>query len=189
MNVQLEKEMNLDWLLGFIEGEGSFGIRASKSKSAKFKCHLCPWFKISQKEKEVLKKITIFLEKQNIKVRVSIQSNEKRKKEYGWNCSDSHIVYTNCVSDCLKIRNLLRNLNWQTNKYEVFCMWSTCLDMIKEGRHNTVEGFLEICKIRDKMNKNRPKGYRTYSDMCKLLGIWGNDTLKYGEGEEGKCEE
>jgi len=74
------------------------------------------------------------------------------------------------------IRNLekfLEKINEEkfiTSKKRDFLLWKEAVELVRDYKHLTKEGFLRICEIRDKINlKKKRKNYKDKSFFEKLL--------------------
>lgn len=139
-----------NWVLGFVEGEGSFSIKKHK---------FILTFSLSQKNNTVLMKALqeFFNElgvsrswhnRQNV---VSV-STDKRISDNG----DINYLYINRVD---YITNVLipffDSLTWHSKKEKDYKDWKTVLNLKKLGLHYTEEGVRVINLILNQMNLNR----------------------------------
>lgn len=70
-------------------------------------------------------------------------------------------------------------------KQRAFEMWRRCLSLIRQNRHTSTEGFLEIVSLRSQINQtSRPRSFRTQQQLeasaipvikPRLLEIWTNE--------------
>ena len=134
--------MDIKWLLGFIEGEGSFMINKSIIKNKYL--IIQPTFKISlhANDKEVIYKIQEFLKMGNI--------NFKRPQRIG--SSHQYEFSIRNINDCMKLRDLLINEDFHTKKRLDFLKWSSILDMIHNKEHYNPSVKQDILNIVKTMN-------------------------------------
>jgi len=147
---------DLNWLVGLIEGEGSFIINASVRDGG---VGFCPYLRIVLSEKD---RETVFLIKKMLGFgRIEFKSNEIWKRK-GMNNVQNQYSYT--ISGVIAAQKFIENFGenlFRTSKKEDFVLWKKAIEIIKNYRHLTYEGFVNICEIRDKMNlKQKRKNYR-----------------------------
>lgn len=138
------------WVLGFVEGEGSFSIR---------KQNLLLTFSLSQKNNTVLMKaIREFFNELGVShgwrshEGVVIVSSDKRIS----NTNDINYLYVNRVD---YITNVLipffDSLTWLSKKEKDYNDWKTVLELKNLGLHYVEEGVKVINLIIGRMNNNR----------------------------------
>jgi len=162
--------MNRDWLIGFIEGEGSFLIGIQNKKSYKYGLCVTPRFVITlhQKELSVLKKIKAYFEFGSIYI-----TSMHRQRIRGVKASDQVTFVCQNLCDCLKIKSYLMAEEWHTTKRKDFELWIKGLEIIKTKLHLEPKGIIELCKIRDQMNTagKKPRNYRDSKSILAYLKI------------------
>jgi hypothetical protein len=114
--------MNVNWFLGFSEGEGNFSVlfgtkRCNGGKYVWAK----PAFQLVQAEQKVIKEVAKFLEQQSIKSKV--YNNKARSM---WRL---HVFETESLGIMIK---LLDSLEWHTKKRSDFEKWKKCIAIIME---------------------------------------------------------
>ncbi|MFH1234624.1 MAG: LAGLIDADG family homing endonuclease [Candidatus Diapherotrites archaeon] len=160
-----ERRPSDDYIMGLVEGEGCFscGIgkyidhrlrpsgRKNHRKHHAFPFHLVPSFRIGlvKKDAPVLKLVKRVLGCGEI-------YTVERSKQYK-NQRDVCQYYVQTHSDLYKLAEYFKKQKFYTTKGNDFQLWAQILAIIKENRHNTKEGFLEICRLRDKMNQMKGK--------------------------------
>lgn len=145
-----QERLDKMWLVGFTDGEGCFSISIIKNKSLKFGYQIFPEFVLTQgaKSLEVLEKV------QNFFGCGGIYENKR---------SDNHreSLYRFCVrnkSDLLeKICPFFDEYPLITAKKDDFELFKKGLKVIKNGKHLTKEGFIEIQNIASKMNRKKSR--------------------------------
>lgn len=166
-----------EWVLGLVEGEGCFSVsiqrivdrkpRKTKTKanwknpSIGFRVHSS--FRVTLVEEDKAGLLAI-------KEHLGVGEIYKRKIE-SVNCRQTLQYYVQSMVDLEKVAEFFKKLNFCTTKGESFRLWLNCLEIIKSGRHNTKDGLLEICYLRDKMNHRLSKNSRKTDDIKKLLEI------------------
>jgi hypothetical protein len=69
-----------------------------------------------------------------------------------------------------KFLGLIDENSFLTSKKEDFLLWKEAIQLIKEFKHLTREGFFRICEIRDKMNlRKKRKAYKNKKFFEKLV--------------------
>ena len=139
------------WLLGFIEGEGSFFI---------VKEGFATTFTLGQisREKPLLEKIVEFFKSYNEKfyIKESSLSIYDKAKDDGINQNPYSEIQISNLDFLRKVLvPLLSDLNWHTKKYKDFKDWIAILDLKAAGLHTTPKGKEIIHKIHSQMNNNR----------------------------------
>lgn len=144
------------YIAGLIEGEGHFGVSLQKARPQfKMPFEIRPLFIIfmSEREKEMLEKIKDVLKVGN----VFIRKNKKENK-------NGYVRYQVCgLRNCIALTKYLDSVEFLGNKKRIYRLWKEAIQIIKENKHGTKEGILEIAKIRDKTHSYHSKGYRDYN--------------------------
>lgn len=144
------------YIAGLIEGEGHFGVSLQKSRPQfKMPFEIRPIFIIymSIKEKEMLEKIKDILKVGNVFTR-------KNKKD---NQNDFIRYQVSGLRNCIALTKYLNSVEFLGTKKRTYKLWKDVIEIIKENKHGTKEGILEIAKIRDKMHFLEHKNYRDYN--------------------------
>jgi hypothetical protein len=139
------------WLLGFIEGEGSFNV---------VKDELITTFTLGQvsKDRPLLEKIVEFLISYAGKFYIkknSIGIYDKTKDNFINQNPYSEIRSSNLDFLRKVLVPLLKDLHWLTKKHQDFIDWTFILELKAEGLHQTLEGKEIILKLYSQMNNNR----------------------------------
>ena len=154
--------MNLDWVGGFIEGNGSFSIGFIKSSSTKLKYQIKPVFvlKIPKSEMAVLEKVRGFF-----------GGIGNIYYDMGENVS----FRVTKLDEVKNIVNLLKNARFVSeNKKRDFENWVRCIRLIEKKEHLTKDGFLKIALIRDAIHKKQLWNKKNYCviknnvDPCEI---------------------
>jgi len=156
--------MNPYWLLGFIEGEGSFSVKKGKNFPLTFS--------LSQKDNTILMKaIKDFFDNlgvskkwRNFQDVVSVSSD----KRIG-NTGDINLLFINRVD---YITNVLipffDSLIWHSKKEKDYKDWKTILELKNLGIHYTDEGVRVINLILSQMNLKRSSTNETKLSQAQL---------------------
>jgi hypothetical protein len=154
------------WLLGFIEGEGSFSV---------VKFNLRVRFGLGQLsyEKPLLEKIICFLvslpayKKLNfIKSPVSISTSSDKRRLNSKSMSELYSNNTDFFR--MVLIPLLENLHWVTKKEKDFRDWSKVLALKAQGHHLTPKGKEIILKILAQMNSKRLSTYSSGQNVNSI---------------------
>nr|YP_010714082.1 LAGLIDADG homing endonuclease [Fuscoporia gilva]WDD39645.1 LAGLIDADG homing endonuclease [Fuscoporia gilva] len=153
----LTKDMiNKYWLLGFVEGDGSFYFTNSKAV-----------FSITQKDKQVLEAIATFL--QNIKI-YPIYSDlvvpSKPKCSINSKTKASQLLITDTDVLFQYIFPFFNELTFLSRKGVDFKIWSLGLFLIVHGYHQTPQGKTILLKLSNNMNSKR-----FFSNVTDFLDI------------------
>ena len=152
--------INLDWLGGLIDGEGSFSLLISIRPSCKLGVNIRPSFSITleKKQENLLRRI-----------RDDLNMGEIYERE-----SRSQIVWAiQKMEDCIKLSKILNVIEMNIKRPD-FEKWCNGINIIQNGI-NTKEDILKIAELRDRMNlsfngkKNKGVKYRTTEDVKQLL--------------------
>lgn len=152
---KLEFHISKYWLLGFIEGEGSFSI-------SKNRLHQIFYLGQVSSERPLLEKIKEFLESYN-EGKISYSTNNKpifaiydkpedafhNRKPFSSLRSANQEFFLNVLVP------LLSPLSWQTKKYKDFKDWSAILEIKAAGLHLSPKGKEVIQKVISQMNNYR----------------------------------
>lgn len=139
------------WLLGFIEGEGSFNFQKKGFAVA---------FTLGQvsRDKPLLEKIVEFLKSHSGKLytKESFLTIYDKAKENTINQNPYSEIRSSSLYFLREVLvPLLSDLNWRSKKYKDFKDWTLVLDLKAAGLHTTSEGKELILKIYSQMNNNR----------------------------------
>jgi len=139
------------WLLGFIEGEGSFNFQ---------KKGFAVTFTLGQvsRDKPLLEKIVEFLKSHsgNLYTKESFLTIYDKAKENNINQNPYSEIRSSSLYSLRKVLvPLLSDLNWRSKKYKDFKDWTLVLDLKAAGLHTASEGKELILKIYSQMNNNR----------------------------------
>ncbi|MFH0955451.1 MAG: LAGLIDADG family homing endonuclease [Candidatus Micrarchaeota archaeon] len=165
-----------DWIAGFVDGEGCFAIglqlytdskprkTATKSKLKKHSLgfQVVPSFRINVRhdDQAVLEQI-----QQRLGVG-KIYSQSRPSYARGEQTANFYVVG---LENLDVVRQFFTNTPLNSKKRHDFELWCQCLDKILQKRHLTKEGLLEICQIRDAMNRRESKGNRTTEKIKEIL--------------------
>ena len=156
------------WFGGFFDGEGCFNIGVVKYTKEKlklsrrnFKLHTVVQISQVLDNSECLNEINDILSKYvlpHVFIHWTRNVNDNRRHNVS--------ISVTGINSCIVLSNLLRPF-LKTKKDTCDKFLDICY-MIKNHKHHTREGFLEICKLRETLNK-RTKNFRFWG-YEKILG-------------------
>ncbi len=167
------------WLLGFVEGEGSFYISKSNKYSLGFNiCQSNRDLTLMQEIKTYMLSLPGITNKNNDFIHLSITKAPNYKTFDMIYLKIYHLDYINNV-----LIPFLDSMKWQSKKELDYLDWKTILKLKELGMHYTDEGVKLIDQILSQMNINRlstnskPKPDRTFLLICinKLLRSGGSN--------------
>lgn len=163
--------MDIQWLLAFTEGEGSFIIAITHNRNH---FYLRPRFSISLHidDKPLLEKVALLLSFHGIKS--ILQTDEPHGKQR----SSQAILTVRGVNQCRWLYSLLNDLEWYSKKYKDFLIWGLCLDIFENvksignkgpQRKWTDQLIYDVVYLRSFMNKTKrnPRSYRNEDEIMK----------------------
>jgi len=144
--------MNLDWLLGYLEGQGSFSIVLKKSGD---RMQVVADFSVKG-DKDLLERVAEY-----------IGGKVYRK-------GGSYVLKVTKLNEAaMLVRMLEHKIKSEVNK-DTFGVWKECVCLMENGEHLTKEGMLKIATLRnslhgkDKWNKKSFCEIRTKVDPCEI---------------------
>lgn len=169
--------MNLDWFLGFVEGEGCFNITFSVSSTLNVEARAV--FTIGVSDKEVLLKIKDYLSKCMIDAKIYQKPSNRRhnfiiepKKVLPlWDLKVVSIATTN------KLAHLLNDGKWHSKKYWSFQQWKKALCLISE-LHST-NNYVKIAEIAQSLNDGGQGKRKWTSDYIRTHCYDKNNAVKF----------
>lgn len=144
------------WLLGFVEAEGTFGIK-----------NLTPYFQVAQsnKSKNLMEAIKVYLsdlpKDQLNNLSTSVKPSSVKNKTTGvisLMVTDIDSLYDNLLP-------FFDSLNFESRKYIDYKLWSAALKMHKLGHFYLPEGRTLLIRLANSINTNR---YSTADKIIKL---------------------
>jgi hypothetical protein len=133
------------YIVGFVDGEGSFNISFIKRSDYKYNIKVSPSFNISQKDRKILEWIKNIFNCGTIRDR-----------------GDGVFYYE--VQDIESLKNIIlpffNKYHLRTKKHTTFKIFSNIVDLIYKGRHLEKEGILKIYDLREKIVVARKRKYR-----------------------------
>jgi len=166
--------MNKQWLVGFIEGEGCFNISFVKQAGSKFGYQPKATFiiKLTQSERAVIEQIRGFLGGIG---NIYNESSESTRRRGLKNARDCVSIRVTKLDELLEIIEFLKNESFiSEQKRRDFEKWARCVQLLKEKKHFSKEGFVEIARLREQMHTMvhvKKKGFcelRNLVDPCEV---------------------
>jgi hypothetical protein len=165
----------LDWFVGFIEGEGNFGIRAiidkghhKQNQRGTSRLKFTPSFKIAITDKATIEDIH-----RKLDFGYTREQSKEVWTERSPRASNQYNFYINSVCDAQRFINLVSPDRFRTRKKNDYILWIEGFEIIKKREHLTYDGAMRLFTIRDLMNKSNGKGkpstYRTAAWGKKFL--------------------
>lgn len=141
----MSKNIHPQYIVGFVDGEGSFHVAIYKDPRMKTGIKFIPEFHISQRlsSKQVLITIRGYFQCGYIK------ENHARKDK-----DDTYVYVVRNKEDLLtKIIPFFQKNSFRTEKQRDFELFSQIVILMKEGKHRTMVGAKKILTLAYKMNK------------------------------------
>ena len=171
-NEKLSKKQKLkggmgkdNWLGGFIDADGSFGIRYTEREGKAKKRRVGCVMSIEQRMedpnteesyKEVMQEIA-----ELIGVRLRIRKQKATGREY-------YIVRGSSKKSVERIMNYFERYRLYTSKYMEYKDWKIVAEMIIKGEHYSEEGLRIVKEIKGRMNRNRKEYNWNHLDDLKI---------------------
>ena len=140
---------DLNWLVGFFEAEGTFGINIGIRNNG---ISVSPQFRVSISihDKETLT---------YIHSKLGFGRLNKRPKSY-WikyspNAQDQLVYSVDGIKNALRFMETFSPDTLRTVKKQTYILWMEAVKLIYDYAHLERDGLLRLCKIRDLMNTTR----------------------------------
>ena len=148
------------WVVGFVDGEGTFSVTIQRNREMSLGWQVFPEFVVTQGEKnlEALEEIKDFFGCGHI----------YRNRRYDNHKEDIFRYCVRSISDFeKKIVPFFMKNQLKTSKTEDFKKFAQVLRLIKERKHLTKAGLVEIAKIAQTMNNRRPSRFLLSSETVR----------------------
>ncbi len=156
---QQERPETAGWVLGFVDGEGTFSISIFRNATMTFGWQVFPEFVVTQGESglNALEKIQDFFKCGNI---------------YRNSRSDNHRedLYRYCVRNLnhlVKVIVLFFQQHSLVVKKRDFNLFKKAINEINAGEHRTKAGLAKLAKISEQMNRKRPSKFLESSQTIR----------------------
>ncbi len=149
------------WIVGFVEGEGTFSVSIYRNKATKIGWQIFPEFVVVQGEsnKEALELIRDFF---------GCGFIYRGKKPKSTHKED---VYRFCVRSLRDLTETVvpffRNYELRTQKLREFQKFVQIVDKMRQGKHLDVKGLQEIAFIVQQMNRKVPSKFLASSETVR----------------------
>jgi hypothetical protein len=155
-----QQEKLIYWIIGFVDGEGTFSVSFNKNSTTSTGWQIFPEFVITQGAKSLtaLEEIQKFFECGKLYI-------NRRKDNHKEN------IYRFCVRSFKdldeKIVPFFQKHSLRTAKKEDFNKFVEILSLIKKGIHLTPKGASKIAKIIETMNRKKQSRYLLSSETTR----------------------
>jgi hypothetical protein len=153
---QQERIETCGWVVGFVDGEGSFLVNIFKSPKTKMGWQVFPEFNVAQTEKG----IDLLYRLRNFFGCGYIYAHRARnRKQNKWDP-----LYKYCVRSRVELREkiipfFMRYPPKSVTKRKDFRKFVAVIEMIERKEHLTIEGMRQIAKIVESMTHRKPFQY------------------------------
>lgn len=153
---QQERLITLGWVLGFVDGEGCFSIGfvkqpdRGKRKGYKIGYQVYHEFAVTQgaKSLETLHQLRVFYGVGAVYPNRRHDNHKENLYRY---------VVRNREDVMEVIIPFFRQNPLRTSKQRDFEKWAQCAEWMKQGKHLTQEGLIEIAQLAETMNRQKPR--------------------------------
>ena len=159
-----QQEKLIYWIVGFVDGEGTFSVSFNKNNTTSSGWQIFPEFVITQGAKSLtaLEEVQKFFECGKLYV-------NRRKDNHKEN------LYRYCVRSFKdleeKIVPFFQKHSLRTAKKEDFSKFVQILSLMKKGIHLTPKGAVGIAKIIETMNRKKQSRYLLSSETTRQASI------------------
>lgn len=169
----------LIWFGGFFDGEGSLSISIHKHPGMLFKHQISLTMEVTQADcfEKTIMDIYNYFKKGDVTYR-----NRKGSIAYP-HCRRQVTWRVRKSSDVNYIVNLIAP--YLRNKADIVKKYQEILLLWRDGVQNTPEGFIQICRLRDKLNDHRAKG-PNYLNADYFVEYFKQNPVKQEDLEKAK---
>jgi len=140
------------WLAGFIDADGSFGLRHTKPTTTRSKRRISCRFRLEQR---MLDPITGESYKTVLSlIANNLHSNLTLRKQSGTD-NIYYLIDLSSIKSITLLRNYLDNSSLFTSKYLDYQDWRKACNLILNNLHYTNEGINQIDNLKSNMNRKR----------------------------------
>ena len=141
------------YIVGFVDGEGSFNVSFKDNPDYKYKIKISASFNISQKELKILAWIKSKLGCGTIRSR-----------------SDGLFYFEVTNLDSLNdiVIPFFDRYRLRTRKHYAFTIFKMIVNLMLQGEHKTKEGMIQIFQLRDKIEVGRKRKHNV-EDIIKIF--------------------
>ena len=157
---QQERLKTLGWIVGFVDGEGTFSLSVFRNKTSKLGWQVFPEFVITQRENglKALQEAKQFFDCGQIYVNRRF---------------DNHRVpiYRYCVRNIKDLRNkivpVFQRFPLKTSKKTDFNLFSEALDLMDAKKHLASQGIKLLAEIAERMNRKKRSAFLGSSETLR----------------------
>ena len=163
-----QQEKQVGWIVGFVDGEGTFSVSINKNPTTSSGWQIFPEFVITQGAKSLpaLEEIKTFFDCGKLYVN---HRNDNHRED----------LYRFCVRTIKdldeKIVPFFKANPLKTAKQEDFIKFAKILVLIKQGKHLAPKGVERIAKIIQTMNRKKPSRYLLSSETTCQESVLSTD--------------
>ena len=148
-----QERLDINWIIGFVDGEGCFHIAINKLKKMTLGYQVLPEFRVvqHQRDEETLQKLKSFFGFGNV-VR-----NHKDRKEFR----------VRGLENLNKLVDFFKKNPLQTTKQKNFELFSHVIDLMNKKEHLNKEGLEKIANLSSKMNRQVARCLESSETICQ----------------------
>ena len=154
-----------NWLGGFIDADGSFGIRYTEREGKARKRRVGCVMSIEQRMEDSNTKESYKEVMQEIAGLIGVKLRIRKQKATG---REYYIVRGSSKRSIEIIMNYFERYRLNTSKYMEYKDWKIVAEMILKGEHYSEEGLRIIREIKGRMNRNRKEYNWNHLDDLKI---------------------
>ena len=160
------------WVIGFVDGEGSFLINIFKFPKTKMGWQVFPEFNVSQTEKgiDLLRRLKKFFDCGHIYIH-----RTRIKKEKKWDTLYKYCVRSRAELETKIIPFFKKYQPKGVMKREDFQKFVKVIEIIKKGEHLETRGMRKIAKIVETMVHRRP-----FNQLSASKFLSSSETIRQG---------
>ena len=152
-----QQEKQIGWIVGFVDGEGTFSVSIHRNSTSKLGWQVLPEFVITQGAKSLacLEEIKVYFQCGQI----------YRNKRYDNHKED---LFKYCVRSRKDLETVIipffTNNVLKTAKAEDFNKFAEIIELMNRNEHLTIDGIRKIAKIVETMNQRKISRYLLSSE-------------------------
>lgn len=159
-----QQEKQVWWIVGFVDGEGTFSVSFNKNNTTSSGWQIFPEFVITQGAKSLAALEAIQKYFGCGKLYVNRRHDNHKEHLYRY-CVRSHKDLEE------KIVPFFQKHSLQTAKKEDFTKFVEILSLMKKGLHLSPAGAKKIAQISETMNRKKPSRYLLSSETTRQASI------------------
>lgn len=159
-----QQEKQIGWIVGFVDGEGTFSVSIIKNSTTSSGWQIFPEFVITQGEKSIIamQEIAIFFGCGKI---YTNRRHDNHKENLCRYCVRSLKDLQEKIIPFFSLNQL------HTSKKYDFEKFVQIVNLLLQKRHLMSEGITEIAHIIEKMNRNKPSRYLLSSETIRQAPV------------------